>query len=388
MPFRFFQPTKIHFGVGSIDKLGGVTKTHGSQALLVTMSNSDAVMRPIYERVSAILTGAGLSVTHFDGAVPNPSIASIMAAIGLLNENHCDVIVAVGGGSSIDTAKAVSLFYGENAIDWANVFSGYTDPFASYTELSKPVLPVIAVPTTAGTGSEVTQAMIISDPDNDEKNCIFHDKTFPRECVIDPALTVSMPRGLTAMTGFDAFSHAFESYMRKEASDYTKTLGARAMKTAMDVLPKLMVEPQNIELREKMSLAAFYAGISLANAAASIPHPLSEIVGGIAQEIPHGQCLASLYPAYVKFEALNNTAKCAELAKILNPALDDTDEKTAANALVDMICEFIAEIGLNKGLTTLGVTDEQKERMSAHFLFNVLPFAPKDTLIQILLDSF
>ena len=273
--YRFYQPTRIQFGTGSLDRIGEVTAAYGKKCMLVTTTNTEDVLRPLYDRVKSLLQRSGLEVVHFDKVVPNPTVQNIESAIELVNREQIEVLVAVGGGSSIDTAKTISLFYKVGQINWQQVIQTYTSPFESYDAPSDPVLPLIAVPTTAGTGSEVTQAMVISDPTQDAKDCIYHDKAFPKVSIIDPVLTRTLPLRMTAITGFDAFTHAFESYLREFSSPYTMLIGLRAMALIVDALPKLMEDPQNLDLREKMSQASVFAGISLANASATLPHPLS-----------------------------------------------------------------------------------------------------------------
>lgn len=386
--FNFYQPTRIHFGAGELDGLGMIVSKYGRNCLLVTTSNDEKVLRPLYDRVKTLLSDQGVTVYHFDEVVPNPTIDCIEKAIKIVNHYNISVVLAVGGGSSIDTAKSVALFYGAGQVDWHQVFSTYTNPFSEYEPLSDPILPVIAVPTTAGTGSELTQAMVISDPDNAEKMCIFHDKVFPKEAVIDPELMRTLPPHLTAITGFDAFSHAFESYMRETASPYTRLVGLKAMETIINILPKLLDNPEDMEMREKMAQAAMFAGISLANAAASIPHPLSEIIGGVTPRIPHGQCLATIYPKYIAFEAKSQPDKCADIACLFEPSLCNVSERQAADSLQGLLVGFLEKIGLHKTLKELGVTLNELEQMKGNFLFDVLPFASKDVLVAMITESY
>lgn len=386
--FKFYQPTRIHFGVGKLNELGTVVKKHGDSCLLVTTSNNEKVLRPLYDRIKTLLGEQGIEVHHFDEVVPNPTIGCIEKAIEIVNEHNIPVVLAVGGGSSIDTAKSVALFYGAGQVDWQQVFGEYTSPFTEYEPISDPILPVIAVPTTAGTGSELTQAMVISDPDNAQKMCIFHDKVFPKETVIDPEVMRTLPPYMTAVTGFDAFSHAFESYMRESSSPYTRLVGLKAMGIIADALPKLLNSPDDIELREKMALAAMFAGISLGNAAASMPHPLSEIIGGVAPRIPHGQCLATIYPRYIAFEIEKQSDKCADIARLFDPSLCTVDNRQAADSLEKLMVEFLEKIGLNKTLRELGVTSDEMEQITDNFLLDVLPFAPKDVLVGVLRESY
>ncbi|MCK5129136.1 MAG: iron-containing alcohol dehydrogenase [Clostridiales bacterium] len=386
--FKFYNPTKIHFGAGELNNIAQIVKKYGSKCMLVTTTNEEQVLRPLYDRVKDILAKGGIDVLHFDEVVPNPTVQGIEKAIDIVKSQGIQVVVAVGGGSSIDTAKAISLFYQPDKIDWNNAYDKFTSPFAEYETISDPVLPLITVPTTAGTGSELTQAMIISDETTEEKVCIFHNHVFPKESVIDVELTVTMPRRLTAMTGFDAFSHAFESYMRNEASVYTKTIGNKAIENIIYALPRLMEDSTNIELREMMSVAEMFAGISLSNAAATIPHPLSEVIGGIAPQIPHGQALASLYPGFVRFQITKTPKKCAEIARLFDTDLKNVDDILAASKLPIFVEEFLKKLGLNKSLTELGVTEEEKEKMANHFLLGVLPFGTKEELTRILKESF
>lgn len=386
--FTFYNPTRIHFGMGEINQLGKIVTKYGKCCLMITTSNGEEVLRPLYDRVKEILNQANVNVIHFDEAVPNPTVQSIEKAIKIVKTQNVDVVLAVGGGSSIDTAKSVALFWQPERIDWEKAYETYTSPFAEYAPVSEPVLPLITVPTTAGTGSELTQAMIISDLTTEEKVCIFHDRVFPKEAVIDPELTRSMPRRLTAITGFDAFAHSFESYMRSEASIYTQTIGIQAMKQAIYALPKLMEDPTNMQLRTMMSEAEMFAGISLSNAAATIPHPLSEIIGGIAPRIPHGQALACLYPGYVRFQAKKTPERCAQIARLFDSGLENATDAEAASRLPGLIETFLGWIGLNKKLSELGITAEEQEKMANHFLLGVLPFGTKDELTDILCEAF
>ncbi len=386
--YQFHNPVHIHFGAGSLALLGPLAAAYGSRCLLVTTSNDEAPLRPLYDRVKMILFNSGLTVAHFDEVVPNPTIQSVEKAIALARRVGAQVVVAVGGGSSIDAAKAVALFHQKDGVDWHDAFSRFDSPFAAYPPVSAPALPIIAVPTTAGTGSEMTQAMILSDPATDEKACIFHSDAFPAHAVIDSELTLSMPARLTAITGFDAFCHAFESRMRAEASPYTLALAQLAIEDITDALPRLLSDPHSIELREKMSQAAMFAGISLSNAAATVPHPLSEIIGGIAPRIAHGQALACLYPAYIRFQVRKTPEKCAQVARLMDASLKQENNQTAVERLPELVSGFIGRIGLDKTLTQLGVTDGEKEKMLSHFLLGVLPFGTKEELTAILQEAF
>ena len=386
--FDFYQPTQIHFGAGRLNEVGRVVGKYGKKCMLVTTTNAEDVLRPLYDRVKALLSEAGIQVVHFDKVVPNPTISGIEEAIALVHQEKVEVVLAVGGGSSIDTAKSITLFNGAGKVDWPKVFSTYTDPFAEYESPSPEVLPLVAVPTTAGTGSELTQAMVISDPEHNDKECIFHDKAFAKEAIIDPELMRTLPPRMTAITGFDAFTHSFESYLRDCASPYTRTIGMKAMSLIIETLPKLVKDTGNMELREKMAQAAMFSGISLGNAAATLPHPISEIVGGVAPRLAHGQCLATLYPQYLRWQCTQAVEKCAAVARLFDPALSDKSDKEAADKLPLLMKEFLQSVGLYYSFSQLGLTEEELKLAEASPIFNFLPFAPKEVMVGILHDSY
>lgn len=386
--FRFYQPTRIHFGAGCLNQVGSIVGKYGKKCMLVTTTNTEDVLRPLYDRVKTLLSEAGIQVVHFDKVVPNPTISGIEEAIALVHQEKVEVVLAVGGGSSIDTAKSITLFNGAGKVDWPKVFSTYTDPFAEYESPSPEVLPLVAVPTTAGTGSELTQAMVISDPEHNDKECIFHDKAFAKEAIIDPELMRTLPPRMTAITGFDAFTHSFESYLRDCASPYTRTIGMKAMSLIIETLPKLVKDTGNMELREKMAQAAMFSGISLGNAAATLPHPISEIVGGVAPRLAHGQCLATLYPQYLRWQCTQAVEKCAAVARLFDPALSDKSDKEAADKLPLLMKEFLQSVGLYYSFSQLGLTEEELKLAEASPIFNFLPFAPKEVMVGILHDSY
>ena len=386
--FNFYQPTRVHFGAGRLNEVGAVVGKYGKKCMLVTTTNEEAVLRPLYDRVKGLLAGAGIEVVHFDKVVPNPTIVGIEEAIGIVHAENIQVVLAVGGGSSIDTAKSICLFHGAGKVDWGEVFSSYTDPFAEYESPSPVNLPLIAVPTTAGTGSELTQAMVISDQEHNDKECIFHDKAFAKEAIIDPELMRTLPPRMTAITGFDAFTHAFESYLRDCASPYTKMIGLRAMGLIIDTLPRLVNDTGNMELRERMAQAAMFSGISLGNAAACLPHPISEIVGGVAPRLAHGQCLATLYPQFLRWQSTQSVEKCADVARLFDPALAAADDAAAAARLSELMVDFLQRVGLYKSFEELGLTEDELKEAEACPVFNFLPFAPKDVMVGILHDSY
>lgn len=384
MNFTFYQPSKIHFGPGKLNQIGQIAKNYGTKCLLVTTIN-EAPLDSLYARVIDILSKDGIEVIHYDGVIPNPSTEVVEKGFSLAKEHNVDLVLAVGGGSSIDTAKIIALTNGLEKIDWKHIFETYTNPFENYASLSNKALPLIAVSTTSGTGSQVTQAAVITDGNN--KNTIFHPNNFSDECIIDPELMTTLPPRLTAATGFDAFSHAFESYINAKASTFTEYQALNAIELVKENLPKALKDGKNIDYRTNLALADTLAGTSLANAGAAAPHPLGEIIGGVAH-ISHGETLAIVFPAFMKQEYKNNIAKFAKVARIFNPSLNNVSDDEAAEKSSDAIVDFLKEINLSVTLKDYNVSEEQFNEILNCPILNFLPFGSKEDLQTIIKESY
>ncbi|MDI9476542.1 MAG: iron-containing alcohol dehydrogenase, partial [Bacillota bacterium] len=296
--FRFYQPTKIHFGSEGLLEVGNIVRRYGTKCLLVSTSRYGR-LKPVYDKVKDYLMKGGIEFFHYDEVVPNPTTEIVDKGVEIAVKNNVDVVVGIGGGSAMDTAKIVALSSGNGKVDWNMFFTEYTDPFEDYEAPSDNVLPVICVSTTSGTGSQVTQAAVITDRIKKDKVTVFHPLCFPKECIVDPQIMMSLPNDITASTAFDAFSHAFEAYINPRASVYTEQLSIESIKIVAKYLPRVLKE-NSIEAREKLAWADTMAGICLSNAGASIPHPLGEIIGGVCEKIAHGQTLAIVYPEFVR----------------------------------------------------------------------------------------
>lgn len=382
--FNYYQPSRIHFGLGELKNLGVVSSRYGSKCLLVTTPNVSPLDK-LFDRVKRILSESEISVVHFDQVIPNPTSEIVDEGLMLANESKVDFVLAVGGGSSIDTAKIIALNYGLKEIDWDKLFLVNTDPYKTYEVVSENHLPLIVVPTTSGTGSQVTQAAVISS--GIEKNTIFHQDNFSTECIIDPELMVTLPPRITASTGFDAFTHAFESYISKKASALTEIQGLKAMELVIENLPKAIVDGSNIEYREKLAVADTLAGSSLANAGAAAPHPLGEIIGGLTN-ISHGETLAIVFPAFVKHSCMENQIKFAQVARLFNKDLENATDKEAAEALFEEMVSFLETIGLDKKLRDFQVTPNELEEILENPVLGFLPFGNKETLQDIIRQSY
>jgi len=352
-----------------LNQLGKIAKPYGDKCLLVTTEDVFP-LNQLFEKVKALLNQSGIEVYHFDQVIPNPTVEIIESGIETLIECKVDFVLAVGGGSSIDTAKTIALL-NESERNWNELFNKYNDPFGQYESLCD--MPLLSIPTTAGTGSEVTQAAVITM--GHEKNTIFHPSNYSNEAILDPELLLTLPSRLTAATGFDAFCHAFESFISQKASPLSEMYSFDAMKKVVEVLPKAIKSPENLSYREDLMFAQMQAGIALANSGASAPHPLSEIIGGIAH-VSHGEALALVFPEFVEVFYNDNKKKFDQVSELFNKPLNEG------------IIDFLKEIDLYNTKATYGISKEQEELLINSPILGYLPFGSKETLQSILIESF
>ncbi len=365
--FNYHQPTKLNFGPGEIDRIGQIVSQWGTKCLVVSEPIFPAV-KPAYERIFSLLEKHNISVTHFDGVQPNPPTNVVEAGCELAKANQCNVVLAIGGGSSIDTAKIISAAINVDYLDWAFWFDNYDSPFEDIKALPAKTLPLIAIPTTSGTGSQVTHAAVITDLAQHAKLTLFHPQFYPREAVIDPELMLTLPARMTAMTGFDAFSHAFESYVGTRPSPFVDSMSLKAMKLIVDCLPNVVENGADIEGRCQLAIADTLAGIALANGGAGAPHPMGEIIGGKKTNLPHGLTLAVVYPAYLTKQWKKQPERFAQVAELFG-ATGSTEEK--AQSLASYVTQFLIRIGLETNLMQVGVSEQDVDELLPAFCFDL-----------------
>ncbi|SON52660.1 iron-containing alcohol dehydrogenase [Vibrio tapetis] len=377
--FNHYQPTQLTFGAGKIEQIGQLVARYGQRCLVVSEPVFAAV-EPAYQRIFALLEQSGVDVVHFDGVVPNPPTEVVELGRQAAIDGQCDVVLAIGGGSSIDTAKIISATTKTERIDWPHWFNSYDKPFGEIEALPAEVLPLIAVPTTSGTGSQVTHAAVITDQAQHAKLTLFHPEFYPLEAVIDPELMLTLPARMTAMTGFDAFSHAFESFTGAMPSPFVDNLALQAMKLVVDNLPNVVKNGLDLDGRCQLAVADTLGGISLANGGAGAPHPLGEILGGKNTSLPHGLTLAIVYPAYVQIQWRKQPERFAQVAELFG-AVGSAEEK--AQALAGHLVQFLSEIGLESNLTQVGITEQDVLDLEPAFCFD-LPLTSAEEMKKVL----
>ena len=253
--FEYEQTTKIIFGKGSIVELPGLAAGFGDKILLVT-SRKKSTREKLYDGIIESLKSSGLTVWHFDNVAQNPTTKCVEEGTAVAKKEGCQAVIGLGGGSVMDTAKAIAVTAASGGKAWDHLFFKSPQP--------KATLPVIAVPTTAGTGSQVTQVAVMTETETCTKSAIFNNLIYPRVALIDPELTVSMPAHITASTGFDAFCHCFESYINVKASPYTDMIALEGMKYTVEYLRRAVKNGEDMDAREGMAWADTCGGLAIA----------------------------------------------------------------------------------------------------------------------------
>ncbi len=346
-PFNCFQPTEIRFGRGRLRQLGKAAAKFGQRAVLVTVPAQEEPLQGVIAKAKAGLESAGLAVAHFDGVVPNPTTDSITAGAAVARQHQADLVVGLGGGSSMDTAKAIAVEATHAGTCWDYLFDK--------AEPTERTLPVIAVTTTSGTGSQVTQVAVATSAPLREKSYLCHRHLFPKIAIVDPDLMLTVPREVSAMTGWDALTHALEAYLHKNGSPYVQLLALEAIRLVATNLPPLLDDLGNAELRAQMAWADTLAGLCIANAGVTLPHSIGMAISGRWPHVAHGASLAVVYPACLRYTGDAAIPQFAAVGRILNPELIAAAEEDAARQCCVEIDWLLKRIGLWIGLDDLGV---------------------------------
>ncbi|HHY48075.1 MAG TPA: iron-containing alcohol dehydrogenase [Firmicutes bacterium] len=349
--FNYYQPTEIRFGWGRVNEVGEVVARFGRRCLLTTVPVNNA-LAPVFERVKASLRAVGVDVYHFDGVVPNPTTDSVDKGVAMAIEHGVQVVLGVGGGSSMDTAKAIAVGATHEGRAWDyRLFTG--------KKITAKVLPVVAVTTTSGTGSQVTPVSVVTNPADKCKFALVDKLLCPRVSIIDPELVMTVPEHITASTGFDVFAHAFESYIHSDASPYTDMHAIEAIKLVAEYLPVVVKDGSNRDAREKMAWADTLAGLCIANAGTTLPHGIGMAIGGHAPHVMHGEALAAVYPEFMRYTYASAMEKFATMGRILDPALEDVPVEVAAEKSCEAVNAFLKKIGMWLSLEELKVPVEE-----------------------------
>jgi alcohol dehydrogenase class IV len=324
MPFVFNIPPAIVTGGGSSkDLVTHVRRLGGTRALIVT--DDFMVKSGVIAPFLSLLAAGDIPAAVFSGVLPDPSEDNVIDGLAALRASSSDVIVTIGGGSPIDCAKAIGVLATNG---------GKVRDYMGYEKIPRAGLPMIAIPTTAGTGSEVTRAAVITDSERGEKMLLMSVQLVPQVALVDFELTMTMPGPLTAAVGVDTLTHAIEAYVSKKANGVTDPLALSCASLVARHLRTAFSEPGNRTAREAMSLAACQGGMAFANSSVCLVHGMSRPIGALFH-VPHGISNAMLLPAVTRFSISGAIGRYAAIARAMDLADATVSDDQAAAKLID-----------------------------------------------------
>lgn len=368
-----------YFGQGAIQEIVNEIKNRHFKKALVT-STPDLFEFKVATKVTDLLDAAGIAYEIYDGIKPNPTIENVTAGVEACKAAGADVIVAVGGGSPIDTSKAIATIITNP--EFADVRS-----LEGLAPTKNPCLPIIAVTTTSGTAAEVTINYVITDVEKNRKFVCVNPHDIPIVAIVDPDMSASMPTGLCAATGMDALVHAVEGYITKGAWELTDMLHLKAIEIIGRSLRSAVAG--DYAGREAMSLGQYIAGMGFSNVGLGIVHSMAHPLSAV-YDIPHGKACAMLLTAVLKFNAPATGEKYREIARVMGvPHVDTMDESTYRQAAIDVIQKLADDVGIPKSLSEAGVKREDISFL-AESAFNdaCTPGNPRDASLEEIIGIY
>ena len=337
--FKYFLPVNIEFGSGKVAKAGELTKPYGKKALIVT-GHSSAKKSGLYDKVKDSLKAEGIDSVLFDKVAQNPLTTTAAEGAAFAKENGCDVVVAIGGGSIMDCAKAIA-FLAVNDGDVSDYIFG--------KKASDTALPIILIPTTCGTGSEGNGFAVLTNPDNGDKKSLRCNAIVAKVSIVDPECMMTMPKHVLASVGFDALCHNMEAYTSKIAQPFTDALSLYAVDLIAHNLVDVYKGTGSKESWEKITLASTIGGMVINTAGVTLAHGMEHPASGL-KDIVHGKGLAALTPTIIESSYQGVPEKFAKLAKLFG------GEK--AEDLAGKVRELLEAIELTCTLSDLGIEEK------------------------------
>lgn len=353
LPFNFHCPTRIVFGVGKIAELGQLAQTLGVKRVLV-VSDPGVMAAGHTGRGITSLKDAGFGVEMFEGVEENPTTDHVAAGLAVAKEFHPGLIVGLGGGSSMDCAKGINFLYS---------CGGRMQDYWGEGKATGPLLPMIAVPTTAGTGSETQSYALVSDAETHVKMACGDKRAAFNVAILDPALTLTQPARVTALTGIDALAHAIETYVTKRRSDISLSFSREAWRHLSANITRVFSEPRDLEARGAMQLGACLAGIAIENSMLGAAHALANPLTA-SYRIAHGQAIAIVLPHVIRHNGRSVQQWYEELLECAPTGLLRHCSDKASEVLADFVTDVTRQAGLAGKLSDVGVPREELPKLA------------------------
>lgn len=371
---HFVIPNHTVVGTNVLGEAAPLLKEMGNKAFIVT--GKHVAVSDMMKQLTALLDENGIGCVIFDGITGEPTDTMIENGVEMLKSSGCDFIIGIGGGSPLDSAKAIAAM----AVNEGSI--------ADYNgkEITGEILPLATIPTTAGTGSEATKFTVITDSEKGIKMLLKGDVLVPKLAIVDSSFTVGAPKSVTSATGLDALTHAVEAYTSRKAFSMTDTLAVSAVKRIMKYLPIAYREPDNSLAREQMSIAALEAGICINNSSVTIVHGMSRPIGALFH-VPHGMSNAMLLKECLSFAVSGAYEKFANLGRETGVASDSDSDETAAEKFIDSL-QSICDVCEIPTLEQYGIDrDEYYSKISKMATDAVASGSPANTVKEVTVDD-
>lgn len=377
---RFILNEVSYFGPGAREVLPSEISRLGLHKALV-VTDKDLVKFGVAEKVLEVLRSAGIPFEVFSEIKPNPTVANVKAGLVAYASSGADFIIAIGGGSSIDTAKAVGIV--SNNPQFSDIVS-----LEGVADTKKKSVPIIALPTTAGTAAEVTINYVITDEENHKKMVCVDPNDIPAIAIVDAELMYTLPKSLTAATGLDALTHAIEGLITKGAWEMSDMFEIKAIEMIARYLETAVAEPSNVEARNGMAVAQYIAGMAFSNVGLGVVHGMAHPLGA-RFDIPHGVANALLLPIVMEFNAPAALEKYVEIAKAMNVYVSGMTAEQAADAAVNAVKELSVKVGIPQHLSELCIKESDLEMLAADAFADVCtPGNPREVNKEIIYDLY
>lgn len=377
---RFVLNEVSYFGPGAREVLPKEISRLGLKKAFVA-TDKDLIKFGVADKVLSVLRNANIPYEVFSEIKPNPTVSNVKAGLAAYAASGADFIIAIGGGSSMDTAKAIGII--TNNPEFSDVVS-----LEGVADTKKKSVPIIALPTTAGTAAEVTINYVITDEENHKKMVCVDPNDIPAIAIVDAELMYTLPKSLTAATGLDALTHAIEGLITKGAWEMSDMFEIKAIEMIARYLETAVNEPNNAEARNGMAVAQYIAGMAFSNVGLGVVHGMAHPLGAIF-DIPHGVANALLLPTIMEFNAPAALDKYVDIAKAMNVYSAGMTKEEAADAAVKAVKELSVRVGIPQHLSELGIKAEDLPRLAKAAYADVCtPGNPCEVTEEIILDLY
>ena len=375
--FRFKVPQNIEFGVGSLKKLPEILNESKSEHVFL-ISDEGLAKLGVVKKVQDIVEADGLKCTTYLGVVPNPTVDVVNESTKCYKESGATSIIALGGGSSMDVAKATGVLatYGGKITDYEGLY-----------KVPGPIVPIIAIPTTAGTGSEVTASAVVTDEKRNYKMSVISYEMLPKYAVLDPQLIMTAPASIAASCGVDALIHALEAYVSNFASPFTDAMAEKAMELIGANIRRFVANRQDEEAACAMMTGSTFAGMVFAWAKLGNVHAMSHPVSAYFH-VPHGVANAVLLPTVIEYNALSDHGRYEKIYNFIREKKEPAKD-FKPQMLIDEIKKLNADLGIPQSLSEVGVTEDKIEAMAKDAVVHPNVLAnPRQTNLKEMIELY